>query len=118
MEANHLFLDWTGDSDWGSGWWWDGEKFAGAGESEWESSGCGGPQTVATFADSPGFGTAPAGQSLYMGAAVGNSGYFDFKTFVKQRFTEKILAEINWSMRIDVPTPGQGGLWWSFSDQK
>jgi hypothetical protein len=53
-----------------------------------------------------------------MGAAAGRTGYFDFKTFVKDKATDKTLAAINWSMRIDVPTPGKGGFWWSFSDQK
>lgn len=101
------------DGEIGARYWWDGEKLSLAGFGEWDSSG-----KVATFKDSPGFYKVPAGQSLFMGAALGRGGYFDFKTFVKNRATDKIIREINWSMRIDVPTPGKGGFWWSFSDQK
>lgn len=110
--GSDIWPDWVGDSEWGSGWWWSGDTFAGAGKGEWESA------NVANFEDAPGFYKAGAGQSLYMGAAAGRTGYFDFKTFVKDKATDKTLAEINWSMRIDVPTPGKGGFWWSFSDQK
>ena len=116
-----VWNDWVGDSEWPSGWWWSGERLALTGKGKWDTVGCGGgPETVATFSDSPGFGNAPAGQSLFYGSAVG-SGYFDFKTFVKQKtggLAANTLAEINWSMRIDVPTPGKGGSWWSYSDQK
>lgn len=101
------------DSEPGSPYWWDGTKLASAGYGDWNRAG-----TVATFEDSPGFYQVPAGRSLYMGAAKGRTGYFDFKTFVKDQASGKIIQEINWSMRIDVETPGKGGFWWSFSDQK
>ncbi len=117
--GNDVWPDWVGDSEWGSGWWWTGEKFASAGRGEWETVGCSrGGERVATFSDAPGFFKAPKGQSLYMGAAVGDGGYFDFKTFVNDKATNKTVAEINWSMMINVPVPGKGGTWWSFSDQR
>jgi hypothetical protein len=46
-----------------------------------------------------------------MGAALEDRGCFDFKIFVKDKGSGKTLAEINWSNRIDVPTPGKRGIW-------
>ena len=102
------------DSDLGRRYWWDGKILAGAGKGNWNSAG-----TVATFEDKPGFDEAPAGQSLYYGGNdQGKNGYFDFKTFVKDLASDKIIQEINWSMRIVVQTSNQLEFWWSFSDQK
>jgi hypothetical protein len=71
---------------------------------------------VATFEDKPGFNGAKG--SLFMGAYDGGSGYFEWKTHVVRRNGFDVLAEILWWMRIDVPNPGKGGIWWSFSNQK
>ncbi len=112
--GNDVWNDFVPDGEPGAWHWWDGEKLSPVGFGEWDRAG-----RVATFEDKPGFYKVAAGQSLYMGAARGRTGYFDFKTFIQDRTTLKIIQEINWSMRIDVPTPGTGGnFWWSFSDQK
>lgn len=101
------------DAPIGERYWWDGEHLSNAGFGEWDRNG-----RTASFRDAPGFKDAPGDQSLYMGAAAGRTGYFDFRTFVNDRATGKTIRVINWSMRIDVATPGKGGFWWSFSDQK
>lgn len=107
-----IFETFVADGAIGERYWWDGTRLSRSGRGEWDGAG-----RVATFEDAPGFFEAPAGKSLYMGAARGSDGYFDFKTFVKDRASDKVVREINWSMRIDVPHPGKGGFWWSFSDQ-
>ena len=48
----------------------------------------------------------------------GGPGYFEWKTQVVRRNGYGVLAEILWFMRIDVPNPGKGGNWWSYSNQK
>jgi len=106
-----VFPTWIADGDIGENIWWDGTRMARTGKGEWDSSG-----TKATFQDEPGLQKATG--RLYMGDADGGSGYFDFWTFVSDRASSKIIAEIHWSMRIDVPNPGSGGSWWSYSDQK
>jgi hypothetical protein len=110
--AGSVWTDWEGDSDLPAGLWWNGANFAGAGKGEWESP------SVANFVDAPGFHKAQAGQALYVGDALGKSGFFDYKTSVADAASAKTLAEINWHMRIDIPTPGKGGSWWSNSDQQ
>ena len=107
-----VFPTWTADGEIGARYWWDGDKLSNAGKGEWIS------ERVATFEDKPGFYKVPGNLSLYYGAAVARSGYFDYRTFVMDRATGTVVKMINWSMRIDVPTPGKGGSWWSFSDQK
>lgn len=104
------FPDWTPDGPDSSAWWWSGDKWSSAGFGEWDKAGL-----VATFEDAPGFKDAKG--ALYMGDALGGSGYFEFKTQVARR-NLTVLAEILWAMRIDVPNPGKGGLWWSYSNQK
>jgi hypothetical protein len=110
--GSDVWPTWTGDGEIGRPYWWDGERLSNAGMGDWSWGG-----NVATFKDKPGFYKVPGGSSLYFGD-VGGSGYFDFQTFVKDRATGAVVKAINWSMRIDVPTPGSGGKWWSFSDQK
>ena len=83
-----------------------------AGFGTWDSAGL-----VATFKDEPGFNGAKG--ALYMGAVGDHSGFFEWKTVVRERYGNGVLAEILWWMRIDVPNPGQhGGHWWSYSNQK
>jgi hypothetical protein len=119
--GDDIFLDWTKDSPIGERYWWDGEKWGAAGKGKWtgESVGCSsGPETIATFKDAPGFYRASYPNSLFMGAANNRSGYFDFRTYVMDRASERILLQILWSMRIDIPDPkkphASGGNWWSF----
>jgi len=105
------FSDWEADGP-ESAYWWNGDKMSSAGYGEWDSAGL-----VATFEDDPGFHGAEG--DLYMGDILGGPGYFQFRTrVVKKDSSLTTLAEINWWMRIDVPNPGKGGLWWSYSDQK
>jgi hypothetical protein len=95
VAGNDVFRDWVGDSDWASGWWWDGAKFSLAGKGEWEKQGCGGgAELVGVFKDAPGFYKVANGQSLYMGAAVGNTRYFYFKTFVEDKTTLRVIKEV------------------------
>jgi hypothetical protein len=111
--GDDVFEGFTADGDVGNRYWWDGKRLSRDGRGQWDNAG-----RVATFEDAPGFSDVPAGRSLYMGAAQGRTGYFNFRTFVMDVASNKTIREINWSIRIDVPTPGKGGLWWSFSDQK
>jgi len=128
-----VFETFVGDGDVGEPYWWDGKRLSGGGKMDWDSTG-----RVATFEDTPGFGPHPIGTRLLMGNAPKGSrlimdakkgidnfnGYFDFKTYVAQyhemdgRTPDQIIREINWSMRIDIKSAGNGGFWWSFSDQK
>lgn len=105
------FPNWTIDGPLGDAYWWNGESMSTAGHGKWDSAGL-----VATFEDKPGFNDAKG--SLYMGEIGGGPGYFAWKTSVVRRNGFDVLAEILWWMRIDVPNPGHGGLWWSFSNQK
>ena len=106
-----VFETWRGDGPNPAGIWWAGDGKWLNGKGEWDKTG-----RIATFADHPGHKRAPG--SIYMGDATGGPGYFDFRTFVRDRITLEIVQEIKWSMRIDVPNPGKGGRWWSYSDQK
>jgi hypothetical protein len=103
------FTDWEMDGPIGHFYWWDGDTMSTAGFGEWNADGL-----VATFEDAPGFHRAKG--PFYMGDSSGK-GYFEFKTVVVKRDLTA-LAEILWWMRIDVPNPGKGGLWWSYSNQK
>lgn len=108
--GTQTFPDWTMDGPVGDPYWWKGDSMSSAGKGEWDSAGL-----VATFEDKPGFNEAKG--ALYWGSAGDGRGYFDFHTFVVKRDAFTVLAEIFWSMRIDVPNPGKGGMWWSFSNQ-
>jgi len=100
--GTHTFSDWTPDGP----RWWDGRMVNG-GNVEWDDSGL-----VANFEDEPGFPRASG--SLYMGHAKVDEWYFDFQTQIRSNLTGKLLQTKTWSMRIDVPNPGYGGMWWSF----
>ena len=76
--GNDVWVDFEPDGEPGAWHWWDGEKLSLVGFGEWDRAG-----RVATFKDKPGFNKIGAGQSLYMGAARGRTGYFDFKTIVR-----------------------------------
>jgi hypothetical protein len=108
--GTETFHNWTIDGPIGDAWWWNGDTMSTAGAGEWDSAGL-----VSTFKDKPGFNGAKG--ALYMGDIAGGEGYFEWKTLVVKRNLET-LAEILWWMRIDVPNPGKGGRWWSFSNQK
>ena len=82
-----------------------------AGFGQWDSAGL-----VATFQDKPGFNSVQG--ALYMGAVGGGPRFFEWKTVVVKRNGYDVLAEILWWMRIDVPNPGHGGHWWSYSNQR
>jgi len=105
------FPNWTIDGPIGDAYWWNGNSMSTAGHGEWDSAGL-----VATFADKPGFNGAKG--ALLMAPWNGGPGYFEWKTRVVKRNGYDVLAEILWFMRIDVPNPGKGGYWWSYSNQK
>jgi hypothetical protein len=104
------FEKWIIDGPVGDANWWNGTSMSTAGDGEWDSAGL-----VATFKDKPGFEGAKG--ALLMASCDGDSGYFEWSTQVVRRDLT-MLAEILWWMRIDVPNPGSGGHWWSFSNQK
>ena len=105
-----IFENWEMDGPVGDAYGWNGNTMSTAGMGEWDSAGL-----VATFEDKPGFNSVKG--ALYWGSAGDRRGYFDFRTFVVTR-SLNVLAEIFWSMRIDVPNPGKGGTWFSYSNQK
>jgi hypothetical protein len=108
-DSTDKFPNWTIDGPVGDAYWWNGDSMSTAGFGEWDG-------LVATFKDKPGFNGAKG--ALLMASCEGDAGYFEWSTKVVARNGYTVLAEILWWMRIDVPNPGSGGHWWSYSNQK
>lgn len=97
------FLDWSGDSDVGKPHWWDGSNWYG-GNGDWSWFG-----EKATFEDEPGFNNVDqAAFPLYWGGPV-RAGYFEFRTYVKDKASGTTLKELQWGILISVQSPEKGG---------
>jgi hypothetical protein len=103
------FSIWTEDSSSLHNGWWDGTNWHG-GDGSWSWFG----GTIvdkcesATFHDKPGFYRAErTAYPLYLGGP-GGVGHFDFQTYVKDRVTKAIIAQLTWGLLIDYSAPEKG----------
>lgn len=99
------FVGWAKDGGVGQPYWWDGSDWYG-GDGDWSWFG-----EKATFRDETGFNKVElAAYPLYWGG-VARAGYFEYKTYVKDRASGTILKELLWGILINVRSPDKGGLY-------